>query len=91
MGAFRSGFDRGQDFVMHDEVHQTIGQEIADTDRLDLALAVQIFHRMAKRRSNRRTAGELDIDRDSRAVASSRMWQSGTPLRLIVRPTASSF
>ncbi|MNL73128.1 hypothetical protein D3C87_1985440 [compost metagenome] len=32
--------DCGHDFVMHDEVHQTIGQEVADTDRLDLTFAV---------------------------------------------------
>ncbi|MNN02370.1 hypothetical protein D3C81_1150290 [compost metagenome] len=32
--------DGGHDFVMHDEVHQTVGQEVADTDRLDLTFAV---------------------------------------------------
>ncbi|MNW01535.1 hypothetical protein D3C71_1971830 [compost metagenome] len=32
--------DCGHDFVMHDEVHQAVGQEVADTDRLDLTFAV---------------------------------------------------
>ncbi|MMZ62506.1 hypothetical protein D1872_247170 [compost metagenome] len=37
--------DGGHDFIMHNEVHQTVGQEVADTDRLNLAFAVQVFHR----------------------------------------------